>query len=452
MKQVLMILTLVLCILTQGMAQTVAPSQPMRIAVDVARFRGDSGKVYVELYYAVPQQALTYTQDSAGYRAGADVTLILTRPDSTVLADRWLVPHRRTSQPEPGEGMNLVGLYPLMLGGGEYRVRVIARDAAAPARRDSVDFRLPVKALDPAKVVLSDIELAAVIRAGKEGAQFYKNTLEVVPNVESVTGEARSPWLYAEAYGLTSGADRSDYTVRLTVLDALGKELIAREKTRRRNAESSVLVDNVTVDSLHSGTYTVVMALLDSSRKVMTSAGKKFYVFNPKLGVDSSLLVGDAQVAMSAFSRMDEKELDREFAWLRYHASDGEKAQYASISGTDAKRKFLLDFWSRRSPDSRAAVLERVAYANSTFRTLRKEGYLTERGRVYITYGPPDDIDRHPNEAETRPLEIWTYNAIQSGVIFVFVQRQMGGDLDLVHSTHRNELQDENWERFARQQ
>jgi len=452
MKQLLSICFLALCLVARGGAQTLPPSQAMRIAVDFARFRGDSGKVYVELYYAVPQQALTYTPDSAGYHAGADVTLMVTRPDGSVLADRWLVPHRRVTVPGPGEGMNLVGLYPLMLAGGEYRIRVVARDVAAPARKDSAEFRLPINELDSTKVVLSDIELAAVIRQGKEGGQFYKNTLDVVPNVESVTGEERNAWLYAEVYGLTAGRDRSDYTVRLAVLDALGKQVISREKVRKRSAESSVLVDNVAVEHLHTGTYTMVMSLVDSARAVMTSAGKKFFVFNPKLGVDSSLLVGNAQVTMSAFARMDEAELDREFNWLRYHASDGEKAQYLAITGADTKRKFLLDFWARRTPDSRPVLLERVAYANKSFHLLGKEGYLTDRGRVYITYGPPDDVDRHPNQAETRPLEIWSYNAIQSGVIFVFVQRQLGGDFELVHSTHRNELQDENWERFAIQQ
>ena len=69
------------------------------------------------------------------------------------------------------------------------------------------------------------------------------------------------------------------------------------------------------------------------------------------------------------------------------------------------------------------------------------------RGRVVIMYGTPDDIERHPSETETRPYEIWSYNNIQGGVIFVFVQRNTAGDYELVHSTHRNELHDENWDR-----
>ena len=73
----------------------------------------------------------------------------------------------------------------------------------------------------------------------------------------------------------------------------------------------------------------------------------------------------------------------------------------------------------------------------------------TDRGRVVIVYGQPDDIDRHPNETEVRPYEVWSYNNIQGGVIFVFVLRNAAGDYELVHSTHRDELHDENWDRVG---
>lgn len=93
--------------------------------------------------------------------------------------------------------------------------------------------------------------------------------------------------------------------------------------------------------------------------------------------------------------------------------------------------------------------LARVAHANATYSNLGREGYRTDRGRVFIQYGAPDDYERHPNESDMKPYEIWSYNDIQGGVIFAFVQRNQGGDYELVHSNHRNELHDENWQRIA---
>jgi hypothetical protein len=109
----------------------------------------------------------------------------------------------------------------------------------------------------------------------------------------------------------------------------------------------------------------------------------------------------------------------------------------------------MYEFWRRRPDSPREEYLKRVAYSNNNFQVMGREGYKTDRGRVYIVYGPPDDIERHPNDSNARPYEIWTYNNIQGGVIFVFVLRQIGGEYELVHSTHRNELHDENWQQYV---
>ena len=144
---------------------------------------------------------------------------------------------------------------------------------------------------------------------------------------------------------------------------------------------------------------------------------------------------------------MGETELDQEFRWLRYEANDRERSNFEQLSGADAKRKFLSDFWRGRPAGKRDEYLARVAVANQTMRAGAKDGFRTDRGRVLIMYGNPDDVDRHPNEIDSRPYEIWSYNNIQGGVIFVFVQRTAGAEYELVHSTHRNELRDDNWDR-----
>jgi GWxTD domain-containing protein len=227
----------------------------------------------------------------------------------------------------------------------------------------------------------------------------------------------------------------------------VGKEVLSRDRIRKRAGESSVIVDQFSTSQLHTGTYTLTLALLDTSRKQLSTSSRKFYVFNEKLGVDSSLLAGGSRLPMAEYMSMDDAELDRESRWLRWEESDEEKGQFKALTGVEAKRKFLSDFWRRRPPGMRDEYLARVNYANMNFAVMGREGYRADRGRVHIVYGSPDDIERHPNETDSRPYEIWQYNNIQGGVIFVFVQRNPGGDFELVHSTHRNELRDDNWDR-----
>jgi GWxTD domain-containing protein len=444
-------------------AQTFPAREPIHIAADISRYRGgDDENTHVEIAYAFTERSLTYKRDSAGIGGALDLTILVMLKDSVVAADRWLVPHSIQDTAGLAREVNLVGLYAVQLTDGDYAFRLIARDRNDQLRRDSVTVRIPVRRHGTAAPVLSDVELASSIRPGAKGGVFYKNTLDVVPNVGGVYTEDQKVFYYAEAYNLLVGNDTSDFVVRANVYDAVGKEVINRERQRKRTGESSVIVDQFPAKNLRTGTYTLMVSMLDSAKKPLSSAGRRFYVYNQSLGIDSTLLASSSSLPMPQYMSMDESELDREFDWTRYCAIDDEKTQYAKLGKAknaknetevkavvDSKRKFMSDFWRHREPGLREEYLARVAYANVNFRNMAREGYRTDRGRVHIVYGPPDDVERHPNETETRPYEIWSYNNIQGGVIFVFVLRNTAGDYELVHSTHRNELQDENWDRVG---
>jgi hypothetical protein len=102
-------------------AQVAAPRQPLRISVDVARFRGgDDNHSYIEVYYAFPRSSLTFTKDSTGFSAGLDITLRVFQKDSAVLADRWLVPQVLAEAVSDSPVLNLVGLAQVQLMQGEY--------------------------------------------------------------------------------------------------------------------------------------------------------------------------------------------------------------------------------------------------------------------------------------------------------------------------------------------
>ena len=430
-------------------AQTIPPWEPLRLHADYSRFRGDEKSLYIEACYSFNQKGMIYKLDTAGYAAGLDLRILMTKGDTVVYQDRWLVPHVVKDTASAAQGLTLTGVTGVALGDGDYVMKLIGRDRHDATRVDSVMLRVHVRMIDTQKIVLSDIELASMIRQGKKESPFYKNTLEVIPNVMAIFMEDQRFYYYAEAYNLLASADRSDYTVKTIVYDAVGKEITSRERSKKRVGESSVIVDNIPINDLKTGTYTLVMALLDSSKKTMTSSGKKFFVYNQTLGVDSTLASAGGSLSVNAYSGMSEPEMDLEFKWLKYEVTDNEKTQYEHLTGADAKRKFLGEFWRRRPLGAKEEFLRRVGYANSTLQMMGREGYRTDRGRVYITYGPPDDYERHPSDSDSRPYEIWVYNSIQGGVIFVFVQRQPGGDYELVHSTHRNELHDENWQRYA---
>jgi hypothetical protein len=97
---------------------------------------------------------------------------------------------------------------------------------------------------------------------------------------------------------------------------------------------------------------------------------------------------------------------------------------------------------------SRTAYLQRVTAANQRFHALSRQGWNTDRGRVFIMYGEPDEIERYPSSVDIKPYEVWHYYSIENGVEFDFVERSGFGDYILVNSTKRGELRDDQWQRY----
>ena len=433
-----------------GHAQILPAKAQMILNADCARFRGpDDSTAMIEIHYGINESGLAYRLDSAGWMATAEVTVIARLKDSVAFADRWLLTHTIGDTSNISRELNLVGVRPIHLPRGEYTLAIIVRDRNSAAKADSVGFRMPVSPFATDRMVLSDIEFATVVRKGQGESPFIKNTLEVIPNVGGLFLGSQQCNYYLEAYNLRQGGEGGALAIRSVVHDALGKEVLSWERPRRRVGESAVLIDHFDISSLHSGTYLLHFIITDSAGNARAEAARKFFVYNTTLGVDSTLLNTGSAIPIVVYSGMTEAELDREFKWARYEVTDAERSQFNGLSGADAKRKFLSEMWGRRPSGTRDEYLARVQHVNGTFSSLGREGYRTDRGRVYIVYGPPDDYERHPNESNMRPYEIWTYNNIQGGVLFVFVQRNQGSDFDLVHSTHRNELHDENWQRYA---
>ena len=136
-----------------------------------------------------------------------------------------------------------------------------------------------------------------------------------------------------------------------------------------------------------------------------------------------------------------------------YIITDPERATFKKLSTDDEREAFIENFWERRNPNPGSPENEykeeyyrRIAYANEHFAS-GIPGWKTDRGRIYITYGPADEVDSHPSggsyerpdsegggETSTYPFEQWRYryiDGIGNNVILEFVDTTMTGEYRL---------------------
>jgi GWxTD domain-containing protein len=143
--------------------------------------------------------------------------------------------------------------------------------------------------------------------------------------------------------------------------------------------------------------------------------------------------------------------------WLNedvvYIITPEEKSAFKQLSNDEERDQFIEQFWLRRdpTPDSQENAFKeehyrRIAYANEHF-AAGKAGWRTDRGRIYIMWGPPDQIDTHPSggtydrpESEgngttsTYPFEDWRYRYLEGvgqEINLEFVDTCMCGDFHL---------------------
>jgi GWxTD domain-containing protein len=146
-------------------------------------------------------------------------------------------------------------------------------------------------------------------------------------------------------------------------------------------------------------------------------------------------------------SKTYKKWLDEDVRWI---ITDEEQKAFKLLSNDEERDQFIEAFWQRRDPtpdtienEFKEEHYRRMAYANEHF-AAGIPGWKTDRGRIYIMYGPADEIESHPSggtyerpmdegggETSTFPFEDWRYRYLEGigqEVIIEFVDTCMCGD------------------------
>ncbi|MDP9161350.1 MAG: GWxTD domain-containing protein [Acidobacteriota bacterium] len=155
----------------------------------------------------------------------------------------------------------------------------------------------------------------------------------------------------------------------------------------------------------------------------------------------------NAKSLKQELSKTYKKWLDEDVRWI---ISDEERSAFKQLSNDEERDQFIEAFWQRRDPTPDTVENEfkeehyrRMAYANEHF-PAGIPGWKTDRGRIYITYGPADEIEAHPSggtydrpleegggSTSTFPFETWRYRYIEDigqEVIIEFVDTCQCGD------------------------
>jgi GWxTD domain-containing protein len=370
-------------------------------------------------------------------------------------------------QPAPdAEAQMMFGSRLAALAPGSYKVQVYYEDLNDPKRRDSAQFMMEVRGFTGKGLQLSDIEIVnEATRSDDTASLFYKNGYLVVPNVASVIVP---PFLvlntYMEVYN-ANGLPTPSYKVRYMLADRNRSIFFEKDIDHPRpGASAMVELNTLPLDSMPSGDYYIVAKAFATGPGAGTDTAmvfRQFALSNPDMSRIVAMGRGPSAPAQTIaatsvidplYAGMQEKELDDEYSKVKFIAKDLERDLWSGLQGADAKARFLTNFWALRDLDpatpeneARENYYKLVEEASQKYvGPMAPHGWESDRGRILLQYGKPDGIERHVQDFNMRPYEIWTYSSLNYE--FVFIDRSQTGLYKLMHSTAPHEVRHDNWE------
>jgi GWxTD domain-containing protein len=424
--------------------------------VEPIRYYTPEGQPYLELFLAVEGASVTPIRRPDSLYGGevSFQVLIKNFAEEPIYADKFvvslgpwpdtLIEHRHTLY---------IDARRLRLPSGFYTLEVTAQDKHQRPRPQTVQAITQLEIPAPLTGFgYSDLLLCRRITSASSGG-YQRHGLSIEPLITGgVVVDPDTLAIFGEVYRIDSLLS-GPYFLRFRVLDAqraVPVEGFTFTRRPKKPTSFEAFVFTFPAHHLESGLYLLQVELCTNDGEVLASWYRRLTLISTREPlVDASETEYDTQYGFT------EKKLDELLEGMTYLATPTEKSFLKTLSNYTDKKRFFVAFWKKRANKlgfpTFKEFLYRFEYAQQHFKSTLRPGYKTDRGRVFIQYGPPNDMQFWLNEPDKYPYIIWTYNQIgsQNNVFFVFYDPDLiTGEFPLLHSNKIGELQNRNWRAF----
>ena len=312
--------------------------------------------------------------------------------------------------------------------------------------------------------IITDIEGKSSLAPLRFVENQFDNPLGARPQfgVASFYGDDNILKFYTEAYQVPKN-QKSYYSYQLFSLKTNSAIEGFGAVNRIKNNESSdkkSLLSSLKIKDLASGHYEIrsVLNIEKMDPLYYPKQSIEFYRINPN-DIDPSKISDAIDSKWSETIGLGEK-LNWYINGLYPIASGLERKQieYLSDSKNDTiKQRFIQYFWESRNPvksfEEAKKYLNILNEVEKKYSSRAVSGYATDRGRIFLQYGPPTLTEKRPFESDGYPFEIWQYNTLEApnapyqiNKLFVFANYAVAGrNYELLHSDAIGEIKNTKW-------
>lgn len=352
-------------------------------------------------------------------------------------------------------GIKLLNQLSLAVQPGVYTARLTVIDAVSK-RTNSVFYDRVIVEPSPRRMAMGGGRLAHRIRhvdstSPSVNNRMLKNGLEVLTNPVGLIDAGDSVlYVYAEIYNLSPADPPNDrYHIRYRVLDKSGQPVRELGTIKRvKPGSSAVIAQSFDIHDWRTGYHSLELTAVDPATEQADTLTLPFRIM-------SSSEVATVVAARNPMNDpYDSLSLKQKMDLVRYELTPDQRLTLESL-GDIGRENYLRQYWRDRDQtpgtpanEVRLELIRRFQYANERFSTneAHDNGWLSDRGRIYMRYGEPTQKTTRYAPVVGYPYLIWHYRNIKEGLAFVFEDQYGYGDFLLVHSNADGEIFNSVWD------
>jgi GWxTD domain-containing protein len=428
-------------------------------------FNTSNNKPYLETYLTISGSSVKFLPVSGGYQANVNVSWKIWKGKDMVTESKY-----NLMSPVATDTIQLpsfIDNHRFPIENGKYELELTITDNANPLQKSAYSEKINVSFFRDKKVYNSDIQILESFAKSTTQSTLTKNGYDLIPyNVNYFPKNQKALKFYLETYNLDTVVGKGTkfvYSYYVENSENSQKQIGLSGFQKQMANRINPLLAQFDISQLPTGNYNLVIETRDSLSKVQS---QKKWFFQRQSDVRAPLEVTNSiyKTVEEFFNSVQTTDSLKQFVECLWPVSSFKDREWQALQikkkDPNLMRSYLVDYWKTQAADTADALqlwytyYKQVIETNALLKCGKQKGYYTDRGRVYLQYGKPDQRNQVNSEPETYPYEIWQYYRIYDKVTkrfftnkkFVFANFAIADDCyKLIHSDVRGEVYDERW-------
>ena len=377
-------------------------------------YKKDTNVARLDLYIEIPLINLQFKKNQLEntFESTIDYTIVIINSKNDAVVNKSyteLIKNNKEDQKNVNEGSDYI-IKQFNLNPDNYTLNFTFKDRVS-FEETSSEIKFEVKNITGKDILFSDLMIVSDYKEDETGMK------SITPLVNNNIGNVKDFFLFYVVYNMRDLPVPSEYIYKVT--NDQNKTIVEGALSYVLQVGENKKVEKIPTDNFSMGNYKLEI----TNKQTNEIVAKKDFIFR----------WGDLPVSI--------KSLDDAIAQMVYIATDDELENIKNAKSNAEKEQRFIKFWKDKNPNPKSLRNElmivyynRIKVASQRYSTTYKPGWKTDMGMVYVIYGEPGNIDKHPfGDSETgydKPYEIWDYYDISKR--FIFIDDSGFGDYRLI--------------------